>query len=175
MANKLDLTFSTAAPESEATLICLVGSKNEIIPTLDKSLAAAIISAMSLAQFSGENGKSLTLFLETTAVVLVGVGKSLSKGRDAEALGGVIFKALDGLSHKHACFPAHDIDDEIMADILLGMRSAAYHFDEYFTDTDDQNKTVSLTVVSSSLTEQHAAVSDRMALMAGVEMAFLNC
>ena len=85
MATKLELTFSTKAPDGDAALVCLVGDKGELIPTLDKTLAAAIISAMSLAQFSGEDGKSLTLFLEQTAVVLVGAGKSLVKGRDAEA------------------------------------------------------------------------------------------
>ena len=93
------------------------------------------------------------------------------KGAGAEALGGVIFKALEELAHKHACFPTDGLDDDAVADILLGMRSAAYHFDDYFTDAADQNKSVAVTVLSSSLSETHADIVDRMALMSGVEMA----
>ena len=171
MATKLELSFSKMAPDGDTAIVCLVGSKGELIPTLDKTLAASIISAMSLAQFKGEDGKSLTLFLENTAVVLIGAGKSMVKGAGAEALGGVIFKALEELAHKHACFPTDGLDDDVVADILLGMRSAAYHFDDYFTDAADQNKSVAVTVLSSSLSETHADIVDRMALMSGVEMA----
>ena len=68
-------------------------------------------------------------------------------------------------------FPTDGLDDDAVADILLGMRSAAYHFDDYFTDAADQNKSVAVTVLSSSLSETHADIVDRMALMSGVEMA----
>ena len=51
MATKLELSFSKMAPDGDTAIVCLVGSKGELIPTLDKTLAASIISAMSLAQF----------------------------------------------------------------------------------------------------------------------------
>jgi leucyl aminopeptidase len=58
-----------------------------------------------------------------------------------------------------------------MADMLMGMMSAAYHFEDYFTETTKREKTVQVTIVSDSLEESHPAISDRMGLMKGVEMA----
>ena len=63
MATKLDLTLTASPPEGDHALICLVGSKGALIPKLDKDLAAAVISAMSTARFTGEAGKSATLNL----------------------------------------------------------------------------------------------------------------
>ena len=88
MATKLDLTLTATPPEGDHALICLVGSKGALIPKLDKDLAAAVISAMSTARFTGEAGKSATLNLEARTVVLVGTGDSLDQGLEAETTGG---------------------------------------------------------------------------------------
>ena len=58
MASKLDLSFSLNAPEGDHAIICLVGDSGTLLPTLDKSLAASVIAAMSTASFTGEAGKS---------------------------------------------------------------------------------------------------------------------
>ncbi|MGB2159844.1 MAG: leucyl aminopeptidase, partial [Candidatus Puniceispirillaceae bacterium] len=140
-------------------------------PTLDKAVAAAVIAAMSAAQFTGEANKSLTLFLEAGVFVLVGTGTEVGAGSVAEEVGGRIFSAVDGLEAKRACLPDQGLGDEIMADMLMGMMSAAYHFEEYFTETTRRENSVQITLVSDSLEESHQAISDRMGLMKGVEMA----
>ena len=74
MASKLDLTFSKTAPEGDHAVICLVGAKGKLFPELEKSFAAAVIAAMATAQFTGDSGKSLTLYIGDRTVVLIGVG-----------------------------------------------------------------------------------------------------
>jgi len=171
MASKLDLSFSTNTPDGAHAVVCLVSDGGTLLPTLDKDQAAAVITAMSAASFNGDADKSLTLFLEAGVFVLVGIGEGVVAGSAAETVGGRILSAVDALETKRACFPEQGLDDEVMADMLMGMMSAAYHFEEYFTETTRREKTVQFTVVSSSLDEAHPAVSDRVGLMKGVEMA----
>ena len=78
MASKLDLTFSTTAPEGDHALVCLVGTKGKLFPSLDKDVAASVIAAMATAQFTGEADKSITLHLEARTVILIGVGDGVS-------------------------------------------------------------------------------------------------
>ena len=171
MASKLDLSFSSTIPDGGQTVICLVAEGGTLLPTLDKAVAAAVISAMSAAQFTGEVNKSLTLFLEAGVFVLVGTGAGVEAGSAAEEIGGRVFSAVDGLETKRACLPDQALGDEVMADMLMGMMSAAYHFEDYFTETAKREKTVQVTIVSATLEETHPAVSDRMGLIKGVEMA----
>ena len=135
MASKLDLSFSSTIPDGGQTVICLVAEGGTLLPTLDKAVAAAVIAAMSAAQFTGEANKSLTLFLEAGVFVLVGTGAGVEAGSAAEEIGGRVFSAIDGLETKRACLPDQGLGDEVMADLLMGMMSAAYHFEEYFTET----------------------------------------
>lgn len=171
MATKLDLTFSRNVPEGDHALICLVASKGELIPTLEGGLAASIIAAMATAQFSGEKGKSIVLHLEDQLVVLVGTGSSLAGGSAAEVVGGKIFAAVDALESKRAYMPDHDLDADITADIALGMSLAAYHFEQYFTESSSSEASVKILLLSGSVDENHPEITDRMAMMAGVEMA----
>ena len=171
MASKLDLSFSLNVPDGGQAIICLVAEGGRLLPTLDKAEAAAVIAAMSAAQFTGEANKSLTLFLETGVFVLVGTGAEVAAGSDAEEVGGRVFSAVDSLETKRACLPDQGLDDEVMADILMGMMSAAYHFEDYFTETTKKERSVLVTIVSDSLSAAHPEVSDRMGLMKGVEMA----
>ena len=97
MASKLDLTFSKTAPDGDHAVICLVGAKGELLPTLDKALAASVIAAMATAQFTGEAGKSLTLYIDSVTVILIGVGEGPASGTDAEAVGGRIMGAVAAL------------------------------------------------------------------------------
>jgi len=171
MASKLDLNFSTAVPEGDHAVICLVGTKGNLFPSLDQTLAASVISAMATAQFTGEKEKSLTLHMEATTVVLIGVGDEVGAGSDAEAVGGRIFSAVAGLQSKRGYLPEQGVADEVLADIALGMQSGAYHFERYFTENGSREGSVQITVVSGSIGPDTPVISDRLALMAGVAMA----
>ena len=171
MASKLDLSFSSNAPEGDHVIICLVGDGGTLLPTLDKSLAASVIAAMSTANFTGEAGKSLILHLESATVLLIGVGQGLKAGSEAEEAGGRIFSRLDGLERKRAYVADPGLDDVVMADLLLGMMSCAYHFEEYFTESPKRENSVEVTVVSQTLSLTQTDVADRMALMKGVDLA----
>ena len=111
MATKLDLTLTATPTEGNHALICLVGSKGALIPKLDKDLAAAVISAILTARFTGEAGKSVTLNLKARTVVLVGTGDSLDQGLEAETTGGKIFAAVGALQVKRAVMPDHGLQD----------------------------------------------------------------
>ena len=171
MASKLDLTFSTTAPEGDHALICLVGTKGKLFPSLDKDVAASVIGAMATAQFTGEAGKSITLHLETKTIILIGVGDGVSAGSAAEAVGGRIFAAVAALQSKRGTLPDQEVSEDLLADMVLGMQSAAYHFETYFTEAASREGSVHITVVSDSVTETTPVVADRLALMAGVAMA----
>ena len=171
MASKLDLTFSNIAPEGDHALVCIVGAKGKLFPSLDKDIAASVIAAMATAQFTGEADKSLTLHLEAMTVILIGVGDGLAAGSAAEAVGGRVFSAVSALQSKRAFLPDQGIADEVLADLVLGMQSAAYHFETYFTETTSRVGTVQVTIVSDSVTAETPVVADRFALMAGVAMA----
>ena len=171
MATKLDLTFSTIAPEGDHALVCLVGTKGKLYPSLDKDVAASVIAAMATAQFTGEADKSLTLHLEAMTIILVGVGEDVAGGSAAEAIGGRIFAAVSALQSKRGFLPDQAIAEELLADIVLGMHSAAYHFETYFTETPSSIGSVQFTVVSDNVTDKTPVIADRLALMAGVAMA----
>ncbi|MEC8643263.1 MAG: leucyl aminopeptidase [Pseudomonadota bacterium] len=171
MASKLDLTFSSHVPDGGQAVICLVAAGGTLLPTLDKAAAAAVIAAMSAAQFTGEPNKSLTLFLGTGVFVVIGTGAEIGAGSAAEEVGGRILSVIEALETKRACLPDQGLGDEVMADILMGMMSAAYHFEDYFTETPKKESSVQVTIVSNSLDVSHPDVSDRMGLMKGVEMA----
>ena len=171
MATKLDLTLTATPPEGDHALICLVGSKGALIPKLDKDLAAAVISAMSTTRFTGEAGKSATLNLEARTVVLVGTGDSLDQGLEAETTGGKIFAVVGALQVKRAVMPDHGLQDTVLADIVLGMQMAAYHFDKYFTEAGSNEATVKIDLVSPAVDADHPLIQDRHALMAGIAMA----
>ena len=171
MTSKLDLSFSSNIPEGDHAIICFVGDGGTLLPALDKSLAATVIAAMATANFKGAAGKSLTLHLETITVLLVGVGEGVKAGSDAEEIGGRAFSLLDGLETKRAYMPDPGLDDVVMADIVLGMMSCAYHFEAYFTESTKRENSVQVVVVSEKLSAEHPAIADRMALMTGVELA----
>ena len=171
MASKLDLTFSSTAPDGDHAMVCLVGTKGKLFPALDKEVAAAVIAAMATAQFTGEADKSVTLHMETRTVVLIGVGDQPGAGSVAEAIGGRIFAAVSALQSKRAFMPDQGIADDLLADIVLGMQSSAYHFETYFTESSSRIGSVKIAVVSDSVTETTPVIADRLALMAGVAMA----
>ena len=171
MASKLDLSFSPNIPEGDHAVICLVAEGGTILPNLDKNVAASTIAAMSAAQFTGDDDKSLTLFLETRVVMLIGIGAGVTAGSNAEETGGRIFSAIERLETKRAYLPDQGLDDDVMADMVLGMMSSAYHFEEYFTESTRRENSVQVTIVSDRLDEAHPVITDRTGLMKGVEFA----
>ena len=170
MASKLDLTFSKTAPDGDHAVICLVGAKGELLPTLDKALAASVIAAMATAQFTGEAGKSLTLYIDSVTVILIGVGEGPASGTDAEAVGGRIMGAVAALQSKRGYLPDQDVEAGMLADIVMGMSSAGYQFERYFTEAGSKEASVKI-IIGGTVDASDAAIADRIALMAGVEMA----
>ncbi len=171
MANKLKLVLSSALPEGDVVTICLIGTNSTIIPHLDKTAAAWLIAAMGAAQFTGKKGKSLTLYGAAGTYLLIGIGDALDAGRDAEDIGGAVFKALEATAQKRGYMPEHQLAHEITADLVLGMRLAAYHFEDYFTVSESVIETVSLTLTANGIDDQHPLIVDRYALVDGVCLA----
>ncbi len=171
MANKLKLLLSSAAPEGDVVKICLIGTNAKIVPHLEKTEAAELIAAMGTAQFNGEKGKSITLYGATGVHLLVGIGDTLAAGRDAEDTGGRIFTALEATAQTRGYIPEHLLDDEVIADLVLGMKLAAYHFEDYFTETDSVSESVVITLNADGVNDQHPLVTDRNALVDGVCLA----
>jgi len=170
MASKLDLTFSKTAPDGDHAVICLVGAKGELLPTLDKALAASVIAAMATAQFTGEAGKSLTLYIDSVTVILIGVGEGPASGTDAEAVGGRIMGAVAALQSKRGYLPDQGVEAGMLADIVMGMSSAGYQFERYFTEAGSKEASVKI-IIGGTVDASDDVIADRLALMAGVEMA----
>ena len=170
MASKLDLTFSKTAPDGDHAVICLVGAKGELLPTLDKALAASVIAAMATAHFTGEAGKSLTLYIDSVTVILIGVGKGPASGTDAEAVGGRIMGAVAALQSKRGYLPDQGVEAGMLADIVMGMSSAGYQFERYFTEAGSKEASVKI-IIGGTVDASDDVIADRLALMAGVEMA----
>ena len=80
-------------------------------------------------------------------------------------------QALETTAQKRGHMPEHRLADDVIADLVLGMRLAGYHFEEYFTETDSVSKTISLTLTADGIDEQHALIADRNALVNGVCLA----
>ena len=91
------------------TIICLIGRNGEIIPRLDKNLAAHLIRTMTLAQFKGKSGESLMIYTDTNSYLLIGTGDKLAAGNEAETLGGKLFSALNGTASKLGWMPDHKL------------------------------------------------------------------
>ena len=91
MPAKLKLSFSKTSPKGDVTTICLIGKNGEIIPYLEKDVAAHLIRTMALAQFTGKSGKSLMIYTDTNSYLLIGTGDKLTAGTEAETLGGKLF------------------------------------------------------------------------------------
>ena len=170
MASKLDLTFSKTAPDGDHAVICLVGAKGELLPSLDKALAASVIAAMATAQFTGEAGKSLTLYIDSVTVILIGVGEGPASGTDAEAVGGRIMGAVAALQSKRGYLPDQGVEAGMLADIVMGMSSAGYQFERYFTEAGSKEASVKI-IIGGTVDASDDVIADRLALMAGVEMA----
>ena len=100
MPVKLQLSFAKIAPKGDITKICLIGKNGEIIPHLEKDVAAYLIAAMATAQFTGKSGKSLVIYAERNSYLLIGTADKLAAGTEAENLGGKLFSALNGTASK---------------------------------------------------------------------------
>ncbi|MDA7792387.1 leucyl aminopeptidase [bacterium] len=169
MANKLKLELSANIPDGDVAKICLIGNGAKIIPHLEKAEAANLIAAMGQAQFTGKKGKCLTLYTADGTYILVGVGDGLETGRDAEDVGGKVFAALEASAPKRGHMPDHGLTETVTADLLFGIRLAAYHFEQYFTETDSVSETVTLT--AAGFDKKHPLQRDRDALFDGVALA----
>ena len=174
MATKLQFSFVKDAPKGDFATICLIGANAELLPHLERDAAAAVIAAMATAQFKGDAGKIQTIYCETGCYILVGTGetgKGLKAGRKAEDIGGKIFQAVGASVQKRAFMPEHNLDPEIMADIVFGAKLAGYHFEQYFTESDSAENSVTIQVQAAALGDDDPLMADRDALVAGVTLA----
>ncbi len=171
MPVKLQLSFVKTAPKGDITMICLIGKNGEIIPHLEKDVAAYLIAAMATAQFTGKSGKSLVIYADQNSYLLIGTGDKLAAGAEAENLGGKLFSALNGTASKRGWLPDHKLDDVVLADICFGANLASYHFDSYFTDKGKDDISVQLAVGGDALSADSALIKDRQALANGVFLA----
>ena len=171
MPAKLKLSFSKTSPKGDVTTICLIGKNAEIIPRLEKNIAAHLIRTMALAQFTGKSGKSLMIYTDINSYLLIGTGDKLGAGTEAETLGGQLFSALNGTASKLGWMPDHKLAPTVLADILFGANLASYHFDRYFTEKDRDDVSVRLCVGGEALSEKVSVYRDRQALANGVFLA----
>jgi leucyl aminopeptidase len=171
MPAKLKLSFSKTVPKGDITTICLIGKNGEIVPHLDKDVAAYLIRAMAISKFTGKFGKSLLIYTDAKSYLLIGIGNKLEAGTEAERLGGKLFSALNGAASKSGWIPDHKLAPTTLADVLLGANLASYHFDRYFTEKERDDVTVRLCVDGESLGENLTVHQDREALAKGVFLA----
>ncbi|MDC3234927.1 leucyl aminopeptidase [Candidatus Puniceispirillum sp.] len=171
MPSKLKLSFSKTSLKGDVTTICLIGKNGEIIPHLEKNIAAHLIRTMALAQFTGKFGKSLMVYTDTTSYLLIGTGDKLVTGTEAEKLGGKLFLALNGTASKLGWMPDHKLAPTVLADVLFGANLASYHFDRYFTEKEQDDVMVRLCVGGEALDENLSVYQDRQALANGVFLA----
>ena len=175
MPAKLKLSFSKTSPKGDVTTICLIGKNGEIIPRLEKNIAAHLIRIMAQAQFSGKYGNSLTIYTDTNSYLLIGTGDKLAAGTEAEILGGKLFTALDGTTSKIGWMPDHKLDPTVLADVLFGANLASYHFDRYFTEKERGDVKVHLCVGGNAISEKTSVHQDRQALANGVFFCARSC
>ncbi len=171
MPAKLKLSFSKAAPKGDITTICLIGKNGEIIPHLEKDIAAYLIGSMAIAKFTGKFGKSLLIYTDANSYLLIGTGDKLAAGSEAEKLGGKLFSALNGTASKFGWMPDHKLDPTVLADVVFGANLASYHFDKYFTEKERDDFTVRLCVGGEPSGKKVAVHQDRQALANGVFLA----
>lgn len=171
MPAKLKFGFSKTAPKGDITTICLIGKNGEIIPHLEKDIAAHLIGTMAIAKFTGKFGKSLLIYTDTNSYLLIGIGDTLTAGAKAEALGGKLFSALNKTASKSGWMPDHKWAPTILADVFFGATMASYHFDKYFTEKEEDNVTVRLSFGGDALNEKVTVYQDRQALANGVFLA----
>ena len=152
MTSKLKLSFYDDIPKGDYVTICLISEDSVIIPKLDKDVAAQLIAKMASAQFTGKKGSKLSLYLDAGTYLLVGVGETIKAGTYAETIGGNLFSALAATPQKRGWIPPHKLADEVPADIIFGVELAAYHFEQYFTETDSVEASVQLTVSNKLIT-----------------------
>jgi leucyl aminopeptidase len=171
MTSKLKLSFFDDIPKGDYVTICLISEDSVIIPKLDKDVAAQLIAKMASAQFTGKKGTKLSLYLDAGTYLLVGVGETIKAGTHAETIGGNLFSALAATPQKRGWIPPHKFADEVAADIIFGVELAAYHFEQYFTETDSVEASVQLTVSNKFITADDRDLVDRQALANGVALA----
>ena len=119
MPTKLKLSFRKTAPKGDYTTICLVGKNGEIIPHLEKDVAAHLIGVMATAQFKGKFGKSLLIYTDKSSYLMIGTGDELLPGVVAEKLGGKMIAALGKGASKCGWLPNHGLDAEVVDGLTM--------------------------------------------------------
>lgn len=102
----------------------------------DAACGGAITQAIKDTEFKASAGSSLTVRCADGAVVIIGAGKALTPGKEAEDIGGHITAALAKNSLIKATLMIDSDDAAIISGIGLGAVLAAYKFSHYFTKGD---------------------------------------
>ena len=177
MTATLSVKF-VSAPENLTfpVIVTACGSDDQInlsdsAKRVDDALGGALTRAIEEAKFKAKSGSSLVVRGSQGTAILVGVGKAIEAGKDAEALGGNVFGALGQAGLDQAEFHS-DADADIVADIAHGAHLASYVFKDYFTKGDQAKiNEKTLTINASSSSDAEAAFAAHLELAEGVFLA----
>ena len=177
MTATLSVKF-VSAPENLTfpVMVTASGSDDQInlsdsAKRVDDALGGALTRAIEEAKFKAKSGSSLVVRGSQGTAILVGVGKAIEAGKDAEALGGNVFGALGKAGLDQAEFHS-DADADIVADIAHGAHLASYVFKDYFTKGDQAKiNEKTLTINASSSSDAEAAFAAHLELAEGVFLA----
>ena len=177
MTATLSVKF-VSAPENLTfpVMVTASGSDDQInlsdsAKRVDDALGGALTRAIEEAKFKAKSGSSLVVRGSQGTAILVGVGKAIEAGKDAESLGGNVFDALGKAGLDQAEFHS-DADADIVADIAHGAHLASYVFKDYFTKGDQAKiNEKTLTINASSSSDAEAAFAAHLELAEGVFLA----
>jgi leucyl aminopeptidase len=169
-------TFNPLAIPTAEHITLIIDGDGELETTaksVDNALNGALSKAIESAEFTGDFGKSLTLYGMGAfkSITLVGSGDetlSIPKLRD---LGGYIAKAT--LNDKSVSVIVEDIPTNIgaiSAELATGFALRDYSFDRYKSDSKDIDRTVSF-IGNDAASSETLYTNDLMHLVKGVAFA----
>ena len=170
MTATLTIAFSSETSTSSYPVIVTASATDKgfalsaAAEATDNALGGALTRAAGEAEFKGKAGQTLVVRGAEGTAVLVGSGKDLTAGKDAENLGGHIFSALGKAGLTSASVMLTGLDAAIVADIAHGAHLASYVFKHYFTKGDAAEiKMKSLTMISDGDVSSEYAMREELA------------
>jgi len=150
----------------------------------DKLTGGALSRAVSVRDFKGKKGESVTLLapagMTADAVILTGLGKT--KELDLvklQALGGKIYAKLNCLKMKKMAIIVDALEEkmfaseEVAANIAFGVKLRSYRFDKYRTKEKEEDKPTvkSVTLMLDNATEAEAQFEKLEKIADGIFLA----
>ncbi len=164
MTATLSIDYAASTPNLTYPLMVTAASSDDGLvmsnaaSSADTAMGGAISRAAAEADFSGKSGQTLVIRGGEGTVILVGTGKGLDAGKDAEDLGGHIFAAFGKAGLTEASLMLDSMSPDCIADIAHGAYLSSYVFKHYFTKGDAAE------VKMKNLTILHDLSSSEMAM-----------